>query len=133
MAEEKFKTLHESRHTLTDDQITTERTLRRRSFLTAAGALVAGGAVAIALGGSADAVAQSSDPDKVRDPDKIKDPNKARDPGKVRDPNKVRDPDKVRDPNKAGDPDKVRDPDKMRHKPGDPDRKKHPPDPGKHQ
>ena len=117
MADEKLKELHESRRTLTEDEITTERTQRRRSFLTAAGALVAGGALAVALGGRAGALAQSDDPDKPRDPDKPQDPDKTRDPDKAREPDKVKDPDKVRDPD--------------RKKRGDPDRKKYPPDPGR--
>ena len=126
MADQKLNELPESRHTLTDDDITTERTARRRSFLTAAGAVLAGGAVAIALGGRADALAQGTDPDKVRDPDKVKDPDKVRDPDKVKNPDKVRDPDKVK--HMRGDPDRGKhmrgDPDKKKPPPGDPDKYK---------
>lgn len=127
MADEKPKAPDESRHTLTDDQITTERTLRRRSFLTAAGALVAGGAVAVALGGGADALAQSTDPDRVRDPDKVREPDKVRDPHRVREPDRMKEPDKVRDPDKLR---HLREPDRRKHIHHEPDRPKPPnPDP----
>src|SRR5215469_16989379 len=109
MADEKSRELRESRDTLTDDQITTESTRRRRSFLTAVGALVAGGAVSLALGGRAAAVAQNSDPDRVKDPDKER--------------RERPDPDKER--HMRHDPDKERrmrqDPDRPKPPPGDPD------------
>lgn len=59
----------ESSQTLTDEQIVTERKMPRRSFLTAAGALLVGAA---ALASGVRAVAQQgSDPDskKAADPD----------------------------------------------------------------
>ena len=86
--------------TLTDEQITTERPLRRRSFLTAVGALVAGGAAVMVSGGRAVA----ADPDQTDDPDRKKRPD---------------DPDK---PKRPDDPDKPR--------PDDPDRKPPLPPPG---
>ncbi|HEX5423635.1 MAG TPA: hypothetical protein VFW94_08805 [Candidatus Acidoferrales bacterium] len=121
MADEKTEKTEQSKKKLTEDQITTERTLGRRSFLTAVGAVVAGGAAALALGDRLNASvpgrAQSMDPDKKpADPDK-----KPGDPDK-----KPSDPDKK----KMGDPDKKKrpDPDKKRRdphkkKPGDPDKK----------
>ncbi|MGH9735857.1 MAG: hypothetical protein ACRD8A_14855 [Candidatus Acidiferrales bacterium] len=126
MADEKSGKIEQSKKTLTDDQITTERTLGRRSFLTAVGAVVAGGAAALALGerlnASVPGGAQSMDPDKKpSDPDKKPgDPDKT-DPDKKK--KKMKDPDKrkMKDPDKKkGDPDKkkVRPSDP---KPGDPD------------
>ena len=94
--------------TLTDDQIVTEQTLPRRSFLSRTGALL-GGATGIVSGLRASGLHHSAqdDPDKKpADPDK-----KPADPDK-----KPADPDK-----KPGDPDKrPADPDK---KPADPDKK----------
>jgi hypothetical protein len=69
----------ESSQTLTDEQIATERKMPRRSFLTAAGALLVGAA---ALASGVRAVAQQgSDPDskKAADPDS-KDKKKGSDP-----------------------------------------------------
>lgn len=118
----------QSPQTLTDEQIVTEKTIPRRSFLAATGAVLLGGAASLVLGNTAGA--QTHDPDKPRntDPDKPQDPDKPRpqDPDKPRpnDPDKPRpqDPDKPR-PN---DPDKKpADPDK---KPGDPDKKPGDPD-----
>lgn len=120
MADEKTQKTDQSKKTLTDDQITSERTLGRRSFLTAVGAVVAGGAAALALGNRLNASVpvrgQSMDPDKKpSDPDK-----KPSDPDKMKDPDKK----KMKDPDKR----KMKDPDKKRHdpdkkKPGDPDKK----------
>src|SRR5215467_14556754 len=116
--------------TLTDEQIITERTLPRRSFLARTGSVLAGGAAALILGRTA--VAQAQDPGKPGggDPDKANDPDKAKpqDPDKAKpsDPNKAPDPDKA-DKAKAQDPDKA-DPDKA--KPSDPDKAK-PQDPDK--
>lgn len=123
MADEKSKKPEESKKTLTDDQVTREGTLGRRSFLTSVGAVVAGGAAALALGDRLGAAvpgrAQSTDPDKKpADPDK-----KPADPDK-----KPADPDrkKVKDPDKTdGDKDKKKRPDPDKKK-GDPDKK---PDP----
>lgn len=116
MADEESKKLEESKKTLTDGEITTERTLGRRSFLTAVGAVVAGGAAALALGDRLKAATplQSTDPDKKpADPDK-----------KPADPDKPRDPDKTDPDKKRPDPDKKKkgDPDKKKKKPGDPDK-----------
>lgn len=78
MADEKSDKLQEPKQTLTDNQITTERSLGRRSFLTAVGAIVAGGAAALALGDRLDAAVagqQKSDPDQKKersDPDQKK-------------------------------------------------------------
>ena len=99
--------------TVTDDQIVTERKVRRRSFLSATGAVLAG-AAGIVSGVRASGLQNSpqSDPDKKpADPDK-----KPADPDK-----KPADPDK-----KPADPDKKpADPDK---KPADPDKKPADPD-----
>jgi hypothetical protein len=108
----------QSPQTLTDEQIVTEKTIPRRSFLAATGAALVGGAAALVLRNTAGA--QTQDPDKPRnpDPDKPQDPDKPRrnDPDKPRrgDPDKPRpqDPDKPRDPDKPKEPDKPKDPDK---------------------
>ena len=88
--------------TLTDDQIVTEKSLARRSFLAATSVALVGGAAALVLG--TNALGQSQDPDKSnnQDPDKVKDPGKA----KARDPQKAQahDPDKA----KSQDPDKAK-------------------------
>lgn len=80
MAEKDPKVVkQESSQTLTDEQIVTERKIPRRSFLTAAGALLVGAA---ALASGVRAVAQQgSDPDskKAADPD-TKDKKKGSDP-----------------------------------------------------
>lgn len=132
MADDKPQKTEQSKKTLTNDQVTSERTLGRRSFLTAVGAVVAGGAAALALGdrlnASVPARAQSMDPNKKpSDPDKKPgDPDKK--PGDP-DKKKMKDPDKRKmehrdkkrhdpDKKKPGDPDK-KDPDKT--KVGDPD------------
>lgn len=122
---------------LSDEQIVTEKSLPRRSFLAATGSVLFAGAAALVLGRTS--VAQPQDPDKPRqdDPDKPRrdDPDKPRrdDPDKARsqDPDKPRpdDPDKARpqDPDKPRDPDKARPPDPDKPRPHDPDK---PPDPG---
>jgi hypothetical protein len=70
MADENSEKLQEAKQTLTDSQITSERTIGRRSFLTAVGAIVAGGAAALALGdrlnGAVAGRQQSSDPDQKK-------------------------------------------------------------------
>lgn len=99
--------------TITEDQIVTEQKLRRRSFLSRTGALVAGAAGLVSgLRASSPHRAQQDDPDKKpADPDK-----KPADPDK-----RPADPDK-----KPADPDKKpADPDK---KPADPDKKPTDPD-----
>ncbi|HLW79819.1 MAG TPA: hypothetical protein VKU44_09505 [Terriglobia bacterium] len=63
----------ENRKTLTDDQIVTERKLPRRSFLTVAGTLLAGGAAAIVAVGRASA--QDSDADKKEKKEGATDPD----------------------------------------------------------
>src|SRR6266568_4354232 len=55
----------ESPRALSDDQIVTKRKLPRRSFLTAAGTILAGGAVAMVSGGRA--AAQETTPEKKDD------------------------------------------------------------------
>jgi hypothetical protein len=71
--------------TLTDDQIITERKLPRRSFLTAAGTLLAGGAAALVASTRVSAqdpapVKPADDPDakKAADPDAKKGSKKAK-------------------------------------------------------
>ncbi|HEV2206677.1 MAG TPA: hypothetical protein VGR36_09060 [Candidatus Acidoferrales bacterium] len=121
MADEKSD---KPKQSLTDDQIVTERTLGRRSFLTSVGAIVAGGAAALALGNRLDAATtaqQQNDPDKKpSDPDQTD--KKKTDPDK-----KKGDPDRT--DKKKGDPDKKKRPDPDKKK-GDPDKQKVPaPDP----
>lgn len=121
----------ESARSLTDEQIVTEKSLPRRSFLAATGSVLFAGAAALMLGRTS--VAQPQDPDKPKqdDPDKPRrdDPDKPRrdDPDKPR----SQDPDRPRtdDPDKARpqDPDKARPADPDKPKPHDPDK---PPDPG---
>src|SRR6516164_1904316 len=88
--------LNQAPKTITDEQIVTEKSVPRRSFLTATGAVLVGGAAALVLGKRA--IGQSEDPDKAKaqDPDKAK----AQDPDKA----KAQDPDKA----KAQDPDKAK-------------------------
>lgn len=93
--------------TLTDEQIITEQKMPRRSFLTAAGALLVGAA---ALASGVRAVAQQgTDPDskKATDPDS-------------KDKKKASDPDKKKKKTKA----KANDPDAKDKKKSDPDSKK---------
>ena len=110
--------LNQAPKTITDEQIVTEKSVPRRFFLTATGAVLVGGAAALVLGTRA--IGQSEDPDKAKaqDPDKAKahDPDKAKTKRgaktKSQDPDKAKtqDPDKAKtqDPDKA----KVQDPDK---------------------
>lgn len=128
MAEKDPKVVgQESSRTLTDEQIVTERKMPRRSFLTAAGALLVGAA---ALASGVRAVAQQgSDPDskKATDPDS-KDKKKGSDPDskKKTKTTKPSDPDS-KTKKKGSDPDskKASDPDsKDRKKGSDPDSKK---------
>ena len=53
---------------LTDEEIVTERTLSRRSFVAATGLFLTGGAMALLTNRSA--LAQQTDPNKPADPDK---------------------------------------------------------------
>ena len=120
---------NQSPQTLRDDQIVTEKAVPRRSFLTATGAILVGGATALVFGRTA--IAQSQDPDKPRNPD----PDKPQDPDKPRtqDPDKPRsqDPDQ-QDKTRSQDPDqqdKTRSQDPDKPKPSDPDKPR--PDPTK--
>lgn len=117
MAEKDPKVVkQESSQTLTDEQIVTERKMPRRSFLTAAGALLVGAA---ALASGVRAVAQQgSDPDskKATDPDS-KDKKKGSDPdSKKTTKTKSSDPDS-KTKKKGSDPD-------SKKKASDPDSKK---------
>src|SRR5262252_778914 len=109
MSEENSEKARDPKRTLTDDQIITERTCGRRSFLTAVGSIVVGGAAAVALGDALEAAAQQqSDPDtkKAADPDS-KDAKKPSDPDakkKVDTKKKNGDPD-AKDAKKPSDPD----------------------------
>ena len=133
MKEEKSESVRDSKQTLSEDQIVTERTFGRRSFLTAVGSVVVGGAAALVLGDTLQAAAQQSDPDakKATDPDS-KDAKKQTDPDakkKSGTKKKQGDPD-AKDAKKASDPDakkKSSDPDSK--KAGDPDQKKKAGDP----
>lgn len=82
---------------LTDDQIVTERKVPRRSFMTAAGTLLVGGAGILALGRRAAAQDTDSDAKKESDPDSAK----RRKEGKESDP----DSSKRRKEGKESDPD----------------------------
>ena len=70
MSDEKSEKARDSKQTLRDDQIVTEPTFGRRSFLTAVGSIVVGGAAAVVLGDTLEAAAQQGDPDakKAADP-----------------------------------------------------------------
>ena|SRR5215813_12283480 len=129
MSEENSKKARDSKLTLSNDQISTERTFGRRSFLTAVGSIVVGGAAALALGDALEAAAQQpSDPDaKPTDPDS-KDAKKPSDPDakkkvstnkkKNADPDakKPSDPDAKKGSKKGSDPDakKASDPDQKK-------------------
>jgi hypothetical protein len=128
MSDEKSASAQDAKHTLRDDQIVTERTFGRRSFLTAVGSIVVGGAAALVLGDKLQAQAQPSDPDakKATDPDS-KDAKKQSDPDakkKSSTKKKQGDPD-TKDANKASDPDaKKKKSDDPAKKASDPDQKK---------
>lgn len=139
MSDENSDTTRDSKRTLTDGEISTERKFGRRSFLTAVGTAAVGGAAALALGETLEAatLGQQSDPDSKRqsDPD-AKDAKKRPDPDarKRSDPDSKRrsDPD-AKDAKKRSDPDakKRSDPDAKKRsdpdsKKGDPDKKKKP-------
>ena len=121
MSENKSEKAQNSKRTLTDDQIITERTFGRRSFLTAVGSIVVGGAAALALGDALEAAAQQpSDPDSKdaknpSDPDakkKVSTKKKNADP----DAKKPSDPDAKKSNKKSSDPDakKASDPDQKK-------------------
>lgn len=129
VSEEKSKSVRGSKQTLKDDQIVIERTFGRRSFLTAVGSIVVGGAAALALGDTLEVAAQQSDPDakKATDP-YSKDAKKQGDPDakkKSSTKRKQGDPD-AKDAKKPSDPDAKKktssDPDSK--KASDPDQKK---------
>jgi hypothetical protein len=72
MADRNLKAVNpELSRTLTDDQIVTEKKLPRRSFLSAAGTLLAGGAVAIVAAGRAAA----QEPEKKEEKEGANDPD----------------------------------------------------------
>ena len=87
----------ESPRTLTDDQIVTERKLPRRSFLSAAGTLLAGGTLAIVAAGRSSA--QDTDAEKkegkeaANDPDAKKKKSKGKKAKKSKKETKQDDPD----------------------------------------
>jgi len=134
MSEENSESARGSKRTLRDDEIVTERTFGRRSFLTTVGSIVVGGAAALALGDTLEAAAQQSDPDakKAIDPDS-KDAKKRSDPdAKKKSSTKTKqgDPD-AKDAKKPSDPDTKKSSDPDSKKPSDPDKKK-PGDPNSH-
>ena len=110
----------ESARTLTDQQIVTKRKLPTRKFLTAAGMVLATGALAVVSG--AQATAQTADPDKAKADSAAAQTQKPKDPDKK----KAGDPDsKKKTGAKAADPDKAKkDKAKAAEKPADPDAKK---------
>ena len=67
MAEKNLKV--EANRTLTDEQIVTERRNPRRAFLTAAGALLVGGAAALVVGAEAAGQDAPAKKEKEGDPD----------------------------------------------------------------
>jgi hypothetical protein len=132
MRERKSEKPQGTKGTLTDDQIVTERRFGRRSFLTAVGSIVVGGAAALALGETLEAGAQQTDPDakKTTDPDS-KDAKKGTDPDakkKSSTKKKPGDPD-AKDAKKRNDPDAKKPGDPDSKKQSDPDQKKKPGDP----
>ena len=79
---------HDACRSLTDDEIVTERTLSRRSFVAAAGVFLTGGAMALLA--DRQGLAQVADPNQTPPPD----PNRPADPNKPTDPDKpATDPD----------------------------------------
>src|SRR5215467_6170756 len=107
MSKENSEKARDSKLTLSNDQISTERTFGRRSFLTAVGSIVVGGAAALALGDALEAAAQQpSDPDAKK---KVSTKKKNADP----DAKKPSDPDAKKGSKKGSDPDakKASDPD----------------------
>ena len=107
----------ESAWTLTDQQIVTKRKRPTRKFLTAAGMILATGALAAVSG--AQATPQTPDPDKAKADSAAAQTQKAKDPDKK----KAGDPDsKKKAGAKAADPDKAKkDKTKAAEKPSDPD------------
>ena len=107
----------ESACTLTDQQIVTKRKLPTRRFLTAAGMIVATGALAVVSG--AQTAPQTPDPDKTKANSAAAQTQKAKDP----DAKKAADPDaKKKTGVKAADPDKAKQAKtKAAQKPSDPD------------
>lgn len=106
----------QSARTLKDDEIITERKLSRRSFVTVAGTLLAGGAAFLVAGSAANAQDQK-EKDQATDPDKTKDDNSkketkegAADPDKTKKDKKQKD--KSKDKNKDKNKDQATDPDK---------------------
>ena len=97
--------LENQKLTLTDDQIVTERKLPRRSFLTAAGTILAGGAAMLVAGTRAAAqdAAKADDPDakKASDPDA----KKAGDPDAKKSTKKAKKAKKAKKEGMAADPD----------------------------
>jgi hypothetical protein len=127
MSDQRSEKARDSKHTLRDDQIVTERMFGRRSFLTAVGSIVVGGAAAVVLGDTLEAAAQQGDPDakKAADPNS-KEAKKQSDPDAKKSSTKQKqgDPD-AKDAKRASDPDakkKSSNPDSK--KASDPDQKK---------
>jgi cytoskeletal protein RodZ len=128
MSDKKSEKARDSKQTLRDDQIVTERMFGRRSFLTAVGSIVVGGAAAVVLGDTLEAAAQQGDPDakKASDPNS-KEAKKQSDPDakKKSSTMKKQGDSDAKDAKKASDPDakkKSSNPDSK--KATDPDQKK---------
>ena len=107
----------ESASALTDQQIVTKRKLPTRKFWSAAGMILATGALAAVSG--AQATPQTPDPDKAKADSAAAQTEKAKNPDKK----KAGDPDsKKKTGTKAADPDKAKkDKTKAAEKPSDPD------------
>ena len=109
----------ESARTLTDEQVVTKRKLPARKFLSAAGMLLATGALAVASG--APTAPQTQDPDKAKSDSAGTPTQKAPDPDKK----KAADPDKKKTKVSSTDAKKAKkDKTKSTDKPSDPDAKK---------
>jgi hypothetical protein len=112
--ENREKHLQESARTLTDSHIVTKRKLPTRKFFTAAGMVLATGALAVAAG--AQATPQTPDPDKTKSNSAGAPTQKAPDPDKK----KAADPDKKKATGaKSSDAQKAKK--KAPEKPSDPD------------
>jgi hypothetical protein len=120
MADENPKVPNQqSARTLKDDEIVTDRKFSRRSFVTVAGTLLAGGAAFLVAGSAANAQDQKENKDQATDPDKQKDDSSkekqetkeaAADPDKTKKDKKHKD--KNKDTKKDKNKDQATDPDK---------------------
>lgn len=119
MADAKRENNHpESARTLSDQQIVTKQKRPTRKFFTAAGMVLATGALAVAAG--TQATPQTPDPDKTKSNSAGAPTQKAPDPDKK----KAADPDKKKETNAKSSDAKKAKKDKAPEKPSDPDTSK---------